>query len=365
MSARHLPMLCMKPAPQNACTSQCEPLAQTNERTLHTSAKSMVLNASAFADTGKIANQAHCTTPPAPCRGRMNEITAEQGICLSPRGINETPSSTRRLRLSSSPFAHSVPAAPTIASHFQDQAIQHDVCTLRHRFVTPDRTDASDIADAAKFCVSVDVNGSHALTIAPDHYSSRLLRSRKRRAEIANSDTNGADWNVATTVPLGYDETQDTTECLTPKRRRRSPAQGRSSSLESSSVKPWCWCRAPDDGHPMIECMGSSCKYRWFHFECVRIGNTKGLADIEWLCADCERAQSDTIAIIGEVLTTKVVDVLAGQSERHSVGEALGDIVDIQRYLHPIAKVSYAFENAGVHHPSTGNDSAVTPRNSK
>lgn len=322
-------MLCIKPTPENTCASQCETLAQTSERALHTPAKPIVLNASELADTCIIANQAHCTTPPAPRRAQIDEVTAEQGICLSPRRINESPCSQRRHRLSSLPFVYSTPSTSNVANLFQNQIIQSNFGTHRQRFVTPDRTDAGDIADATRFCFSFDVNGSHELRIAPDHYSDRLLRSRKRRAENTSSDTKEADWNVGTTVDC--DETRDTTDCLTPKKRRRSQAQRRSQHLESSTVKPWCWCRAPDDGHPMIECMGSSCRYRWFHFQCVRISNTKGLADIEWLCADCEREQGDALAIVSTVLTTKVVDVIAGQSERHGVGEALGDIVDIQR----------------------------------
>ena len=50
---------------------------------------------------------------------------------------------------------------------------------------------------------------------------------------------------------------------------------------------PICYCRQPPSGR-MVGCDNKSCKYEWFHFECLKLHSSPKRK--RWYCPDCRKS---------------------------------------------------------------------------
>ena len=49
----------------------------------------------------------------------------------------------------------------------------------------------------------------------------------------------------------------------------------------------YCYCQQGEDGHEMIGCDNTKCKYQWFHFDYVEL--SKKPRGKYWYCPDCRK----------------------------------------------------------------------------
>ena len=58
----------------------------------------------------------------------------------------------------------------------------------------------------------------------------------------------------------------------------------------AAQQKRYCFCQKTDDGsQAMIACDNPSCKFEWFHFQCVGLQEEENLVGL-WFCPSCTLA---------------------------------------------------------------------------
>ena len=56
---------------------------------------------------------------------------------------------------------------------------------------------------------------------------------------------------------------------------------------DAETSRVYCYCHQGEDGREMIGCDNTSCKFEWFHFDCV--GLSKKPKSKYWYCPDCRK----------------------------------------------------------------------------
>jgi len=98
---------------------------------------------------------------------------------------------------------------------------------------------------------------------------------------------------LAKATLLSKEEVQmwvDHLSCLA-KHRQAGAKKAAKSRAKRAQQKLYCFCQKTDDKRQaMIACDNPSCKFEWFHFQCVGLQEEEDLVG-QWFCPSCTLAR--------------------------------------------------------------------------